>query len=299
MRMSLQLSNQMKGMLLVALSGTMFGSLGYLGTHLLSFHLSIENMLFWRFLIASLWIAAGMILFAKNAAFEMHAVSLMKLFILGALYYSGSSIFYFLASKQIGTGLAMVIFYSFPVFVALLAWLLGDWQVNRYAIAALVAVVLGLLLMKGQGGDAVNLSGVFFAIIAAFSYALYVYGQRHHSRNLDARLLTLLVCVGNTVIFFLYSCYTKQFLFPGTWQAWVFICAIGIVATALPIQLLLEGLKYISPVKASILSSLEPVITVLVGIVLLHESISTMQALGVMVLLSGALFIQFERSTEE
>jgi len=292
-----QLANpELRGTILAGLSGTLFGLMGFLGTKLFYLHFSVTNMLFWRFLIATLWIAGGMLI-SRKKFFQgnVNGVSLIKIFILGAISYSGGSSFYFLACKQIGTGLAMVIFFSFPVFVTLFAWISGTWRMNRYALAALAAVMLGLIFLKGRGETTIALNGVILAIIAAFCFASYVYGSKHTTRNMDSGLLALLVCLGNTMIFLALSLYTRSFIFPDTFMAWLYICAIAIVATALPIQLLLDGLKYISPVKASILSVLEPVVTLLVGMAMLNETMSAMQALGVMIVLLGAILIQFEK----
>jgi drug/metabolite transporter (DMT)-like permease len=52
---------EIKGTLLVALSGMLFGLMGFLGTKILYLQFSVENMLFWRFLIASCWMLLGAI----------------------------------------------------------------------------------------------------------------------------------------------------------------------------------------------------------------------------------------------
>lgn len=288
-------SLQLKGTLLVALSGMLFGLMGLLGTKLFYLHFSVENMLFWRFLIATLCIG-GTILFKKNTFHVESSFSLMRTFIWNTLTYSGASAFYFLASQHIGTGLAMVIFFSFPVFVTLFSWVLGSWKMNKYAFSSLVAVILGLFFLKGHGEHTIDMTGIILAMLAAFFFASYIYGSQHTIKHIHSNLLTFLVCLGNTLMFFILSCYTQTFSIPDSTSAWFYIFAIGIVATVLPIQLLLDGLKYISPVKASVLSALEPVVTVIVGCLLLNETITFMQAIGVMIVLLGAIIIQFERT---
>lgn len=295
-------SSQVRGTLLVALSGTLFGLIGFLGSELIHLHFSVANMLFWRFLIATLWIMITMV-FVTHKTELFHYVganvtSVLKIFILGAISYSGSSGFYFIASQSIGTGPAMVVFFSFPLFVSLFAWLAGECCMNKYIFTSLLAMVLGLVCLKGQGHHTLHLTGIFFAMLGAVSFAAYVYGSQHTTKNIDARLLTLLVCLGNTLVFFLIACYKKQFFMPHSFIAWAYMAALGILATALPIQCLLSGLTHISPVKASILSVLEPVVTLILGLMLLHETISTMQIIGIFIVLLGAILIQFERSSE-
>ena len=64
---------------------------------------------------------------------------------------------------------------------------------------------------------------------------------------------------------------------------------IGVVATVIPILLMLHSLKYISSEKASLLSVLEPVFVVIFGVLLLGETLKPIHALGVVFVLAGAL----------
>ncbi len=293
-------SHQLRGTLLVALSGVMYGCLGYLGTILLQAQFSIENMLFWRFFVALLWMMGWAYLRRDISAYQPARFSLLlKATLFASITYSGSSLFYFMATQRIGTGTAMVIFYAYPVFVMLFAWLLKRWQIDRYAFIALNAVVIGLCFLKGQGATTLNILGIVSAIVAGLCYAIYVSGSEQAVDQLPTGLLTLLVCLGNTLIYFLLSCVTQHFAWPTTLTTILCVLAIGIVATAIPIQLLLEGLKDISPVKASILSVLEPVVTLFIGFTLLHETLSSFQVMGIVIILAGALFIQFEKGASQ
>lgn len=287
-------SLQMRGTFLVALSGMLYGLIGYFGTQLFRDNFSVSGMLFWRFFIAALWLLIISFVAKKNIFQSTgNHRELFKTVLLGVVCYSAASACYFLASKRTGTGLAMVIFFSFPVFVMLFSWLSPHWKMNKYALIALVMILMGLILLKGHGSHTLGILGIFFAIISAFLYAIYVYGSRNSSK-IDSRLLSLLICLGNAIIFLIISYANQSFAFPNSLHEWFDICTLGIVATALPIQLMLDGMKYISPVKASMLSVLEPLVTVIAGLMLLHETVSHIQLLGVLVVLLGVIMIQFE-----
>jgi drug/metabolite transporter (DMT)-like permease len=291
-------SLQLRGTLLVALSGLLYGFMGFFGTHLIQENLSVSNMLFWRFFIATIWVLGTAFWYKRNFFKKLPDKRiLLRTLLLGAVSYSGGSFFFFLASQYTGTGVAMVIFFCFPVFVTLFTWMTTSWKMNKYAAASLFTILLGLFLLKGHGTHTLNLVGILLAVISGVSYAIYVISSKHNTKNFDSELLTFLVCLGNSIIFLIVSIATKHFSIPTTLHAWIYISAIGVVATALPIQLLLDGIKHVSPVKASILSVLEPVVTLLVGVLLLHESMSSLQALGVLTILLGALVIQFERAS--
>ena len=285
------------GTILVALSGILYGLLGYFGTHVLDDHISVTNMLFWRFLIAFGW----MLIYSFINAREKISLNRSNFFILfltflfGSLFYSGSSAFYFLASEYTGTGLAMVIFFCFPVFVAIFAWTTKKEKINAIALSSLCFILTGLFLLKGKGETSLSFIGIIFAVTAALSYAFYLIGSQYSAGKIHPSLLTTLLCLGNTLIFFLFAYFTDTLTIPTSWNIWFHLLALGIFATAIPIQLLLSGLKYISPLKASVLSVLEPVVTLLMGTVLLDESLTGLQFIGVAILLLGGLLIQFDR----
>lgn len=287
---------QIQAILLVALSGILYGFMGFFGTHILRDHFSVENMLFWRFFIAGIWMFAyAAFKHEKFIAGWSGSGTLTLPFILSAIFYAGSSGFYFLASEKTGTGLAMVIFFCYPVFVAGFAWVQNYWRINKYSAASLAAIVFGLVLLKGTDHSAINAVGIILAMAAALSYALYVYRSKRMINTTHSSYFTVIICFNCAAVFFIIACATHTFAFPPSLNAWLYIFALSIIATAIPIQLLLEGLKIISSVKASILSVLEPVVTLIVGITLLSESITTLQITGVLILLVGAIVVQFSR----
>lgn len=282
---------------LIALSGILYGFLGYFGTTILREHLSITAMLFWRFFIAGSW----MFLFSikKQPAqqiFKMDKRILLFMFILGAIGYAGSSGFYFVATQYTGTGLAMVIFFSYPIIVALTSWITHKKNPAIGTIIILILMTLGLTLLRNPSGQSVSSLGIFFAMLSATCYAFYVMGSKHSAVvAINSTVLTIIVCFVCALLLLALSLFTHSFSFPQTTRGWIYLLAFGVLATALPIQLMLEGLKYVSSMRASIISVLEPLVTVFVGILLLDESVSHLQLLGAFIILSSAILIQFQR----
>lgn len=295
---SLAVSPTAKASALVALSAVLYGFLGYLGTRVLEHAMPINTMLFWRFIIAAAWLS----LFCIKNKYQQATASFRNwevvfiMFLLGAVGYAGSSGFYFVASRYTGTGLAMVIFFSYPVLVALISWLLRQQQqkLDYKLLIVLAVMVLGLILMNHSATTHISAFGIIAGLISATCYAFYVVGSKHFSPQMDATFLAMVVCIGSAVIFYGLSFAANEFVLPSDQTAWLYLLALGIIATAIPIQLMLQGLKLISSLKASIISVLEPLVTLLVGMVLLHEGFTVWQALGGFLLLMGAMAAQYQ-----
>src|SRR5438132_7429592 len=116
----MKLSNENKGTLYAIISGLFYGLVGYFGISVVHANFSISNMLFWRFLISILLII--LFLTPKIRQIKINDRAIWGAFISGAIFYSSSSVTYFMASSYIGTGLSMVIFFTYPAFVMFGMW---------------------------------------------------------------------------------------------------------------------------------------------------------------------------------
>lgn len=284
--------------LFVAVSGILYGFLGFFGTQLIQDNVSISAMLFWRFLIAGIWMFIFVIVLPSESAIPHQKSSLLRMFTLGAICYAASSGFYFIASQYTGTGLAMVLFFSYPMMVAFFSWILKQLTPNKITWMILCAMMVGLLLLKGSdSAEQLSVIGIGFGIIAAVFYALYVMGSKHLSlMAISPNMLAMMVCFGCAAIFLGLSILSSSFVMPHSMKNWLYYLALGILATAIPIQCMLIGLKYISSMRASIISVLEPLVTLFLGVTLLNEPISHAQMLGVLLVLVSALLIQFQKN---
>ena|SRR3990167_1239413 len=280
------------GTMLAALSASLLGFVAFLGTALIHDHFSISSMLFWRFITATLFLVifiacSNKKLIAGNAL-KTHAHDLIGT----AVLYGAAASCYFVSAKIIDTGLSVAIFFSFPMFVVFLSCLFSGFKLDKLTVLALIAIFTGIALIHGRQAQHIDGWGVFFALLSAFLYATYICRSRIVGKVIPPIFLTTLVCTGCSIIFFIFANAIHKFTAPHHLQDWLYILALGGIGTALPIQLLLESLKYISPVKASILASLQVVVTVLMGSLFLGEQLSTWQSLGIISLIFGAIIIQ-------
>lgn len=295
-----QSSPRLRGTFYCVLSGALFGLMGIFVSGLYEQHFTVFAVLFWRFFIAALWLAATrqVIRLRFYGVLNSH-LAFFRAVLLTVISYSFNTLFYFLAAKSIGTGIAMVIFFTFPAIVTFYAWYSGSWTLNAYGIAAMVAVLMGMVLLEGMGAHALNVRGVLCALVAAFFYASYIIVSRKQIHLADSLTLALFTCLGNSIFFLVASFYQHVFIFPQTLSAWLDVLGFGVLCTALPIQLLLNGVRCIGPAKASMLSVTEPIVMVIVGVLCLHENITVLQGIGVVTMLLGAILIQFEKPSGE
>jgi drug/metabolite transporter (DMT)-like permease len=78
---------------------------------------------------------------------------------------------------------------------------------------------------------------------------------------------------------------------PATNTGWATIAAIVLIATVLPVVAFLAGLERIGPTNAAMLSTLEPVVTVLLAALLLNETLQPLTLLGGGLILIAVLLL--------
>lgn len=293
-------TNHRLAIFFIAVSGMLYGCLGLFGTWMLKQGYSVSNMLFWRFATAALMIlpmALKQIRSAKQNLGQGLRQSLrqnlnlgeISASLIGALLFSTSAALYFMACSSIGTGLSGVIFFSYPVFIFLCLWLFVKQPISRLSWGCLALVCVGFLLLNhGSKSAGLDAFGILIAVGAAVVYALYFLFSKKHAHDLDPWLSALILCLSSAAYFLIFSQFENSFLWPQSIQDWANVLALGFLATAAPILLMLLGLKSINADQAAIVSALEPVVSLALGVLFLEESLGLNQVFGMVIVLVGA-----------
>jgi drug/metabolite transporter (DMT)-like permease len=286
-----------KGIWLTALSAVLYGSIGYFGIKLANHGLLVRDFLLWRFLFSSILLVPLLpFLLPKGPSRGQTLTPLTWLFVLGAVFYGGGTALYYESSLLIGTGLAMVIFFVYPIFVVIFSYLFDQMPLRKITLLSVALIVLGCSLIALEGSAESNVMGLALAFLSAISYGVYVFWSKKSSRSLTPALATFAVCSGASVGFVGYSLLSQGSIYlPAGFEIWTLIALFALVGTILPVLLLLAGMKTISANKASIISVLEPVTTLAVGALVLGEAVSSLQFLGALIILSSAIIIQLEK----
>jgi len=288
------------GVLLTILSGILYGTIGYFGIRLLEAGLSVSDMLFWRFFSSVILLFPFVLVdwFKKNQT--RNYLTLLFLFILGILLYGLGTAMYFEACKMIGTGLAMVLFYTYPLFVVGLSYFVHQTPLTKPIVLSLILIVIGSSLIAFGDGIFVNLNrfGILLAIFSGIGYGLYLFFSKRIAHEVPPILATFTVCLGSSFTFMVSSLLTTSTLYwPTSPSILTLIGLFGLVGTVLPVLFMLIGLKTISANKASIISVIEPVTILAVAIIVLKESVTYVQMIGATIILCSAIIIQLDRQS--
>ncbi|WP_455733859.1 DMT family transporter, partial [Burkholderia stabilis] len=204
----------------------------------------------------------------------------------------GQSFCYFSALQHAQASLVTLLLYLYPAFVTLLAaWWLGE-RLTRAKAVALVLCVAGSALMVG-GGHGEPL-GIALALAAAVIYSLYIVGGTKATRGVDPLATTAIICLSATATLVAIAVVrTAAFGAPPRWPVttggWAAMLAIALVSTVAAMLAFFAGLERLGAARTSMLSTLEPVVTVALAALLFGEALSPLQWAGGVAILAAVL----------
>jgi drug/metabolite transporter (DMT)-like permease len=279
--------DRLYGVFLIALSAISFGTMAIFARIAYEAGSDPITVLFLRFTIAGIFMLAIMV--AKGLPCP-RGRTLITLALMGALGYVGLSFAFFTALTMAPAGLVAILLYLYPAFVTLLATIFLKKPVTLLKFAALSLTFGGTLLIIGMDGGSGQNLGIVLAIIAAVLYSIYIVVGSKVISNADAFSTSTIVIVSAGVAFSGIVA-VKGVKFPGTALGWVSVVAIALVSTAFAVVAFFAGLKRIDPANASMISTLEPVVTVALAVMVLGETMTLHKILGGMMILAAVLFL--------
>jgi drug/metabolite transporter (DMT)-like permease len=212
---------------------------------------------------------------------------------LGACGYSLQAGGYFTALERIDASLLALLLYTFPAIVTVAAIVLGRERADSRRLAALALASLGLVLVLASARTgALDSLGVALALGAAVIYSTYILVSEGVAGRMRASVLSALVCTGAAISLTAATSLLGE-LRPGevTAAGWGWLACLTVVSTFGAVSMFFAGLRRVGPTTASILSTLEPVVTVLLAWLVFAERLSAVQLLGGALVIGGVLVL--------
>lgn len=278
------------GVLYIVASAAGFATLGILIKSAFAGGANITTILAGRFLLAAFFLFAYLKI--RKIPYRVDRKTAVALSLMGAIGYGGMSGLFANSIHFLPASLVAMLLYTYPALVTVLALIVGDERFNSAKGVALVVCTAGLVLLLGASFEGAGMEGVLSALGAATIYSCYIIIGNRLLKNLDPLVTSFWVCVTAGLAFLLYGLAAGELVYRMSAQGWLSIIGVTIFPTLIGVLGFFAGLRLIGATNASIISMLEPLITVLLSAVLLGERITPQQGFGGAVLLFGGLILQ-------
>jgi drug/metabolite transporter (DMT)-like permease len=273
------------GIILVVASAAGFGTLAIFGRYAYADGMDTLTILSLRFALATIPTLA--LLAIRRERFPRGSV-LLRLIGMGVIGYVCAAFAYLVALKYASAGLVALLLYLYPIFVALIAVPLLHEPLTGAKGMALGLALTGTALAVGPlSGQA---PGILLAIGSALLYAIYIIVGKDVMRHVSSVQSSAVIFITAGIVNGVLMMVTGPHL-PVTGRGWAAITAMVVITTLLPVVAFLSGLKRIGPTNAAMLSTLEPVVTVLLASWWLNETLTPITLLGGGLILTAALLV--------
>ncbi len=210
-----------------------------------------------------------------------------KMVLLLSVFYASTLALLISSYSLIPTGLATSFHFGYPAFTVILAFLLYRQRPRGLHILCIALSLLGIYLMQEASGD-LNVWGVVIAVISGLTHAAYMMQVQHPALK---QMKPLVLNFYTHLFAFIFIASALPFLkgpaLPPSPVGWAAVMGTTFVVAILAVMFLQTGLRYISAQRAAILSTLEPVTSIVIGIAVFSEPLSLPVGIGlVMVLIS-------------
>jgi drug/metabolite transporter (DMT)-like permease len=190
------------------------------------------------------------------------------------------------AIGAIPLALAILVFYLFPLVASVILAIFGWEKLGWRVITAIVVAFVGLALALDPHGGRLSIYGVVTAFVGAVGLGVVIAVSSRVFGTGDSRQLTLHMAAVAAVLLMAFCAAYGEFLLPRTGLGWV-----GFTGTAsfygFAMIAFFIAVSLIGPVRASLLSYAEPVVTAVLGFALLGETLLPIQIVGIALVIAA------------
>ena len=240
--------------------------------------------------------------YLKNkSSLRIKTKELPLLIVFGVFGFAAVNLLYFLAIQRLNVGIALIIEFTAPIWIALWMRFIQKKIVSNLMWWGLVIGLTGLVLIaQVWRGLTLDGLGVTFAILDAFALALYfLVGEKLVGVKSSEATMAWGLGVSSAFFAIIQPWWTFPFEKMGnvvdltgrlagiSLPTFYLVLWVIIFGTAIPYFLVLNGLRGLSAATTSSIGMLEPVLGGIFGWIFLYEKLNFTQSVGAVVVLVG------------
>lgn len=272
------------GIVLVLVSAVSFGFMPIFARLAYSQGVGVGGLLFVRFLLA--FLVMGAVLAVSRRLTLPKRQDLLVLIGLGAVAYFLQSTLYFTSLLYSPVAIVALLLYTYPVFVTVSAFAFGWEKISRRLTAACIIALMGLLLVANPFSNPIG-PGVILALGASITYTIYILVGSKVLRKVRGDVAAFYVMAAASLSFGLSGVLTGSIQLNWSFEGWFWVAMVTLVGTVIAVTLFFMGLSRIGPSRASLISLLEPVTSVIASVVLFGNALTASQWFGGILILAA------------
>lgn len=228
---------------------------------------------------------------AQGISMRITRTEFAKIALITIFGYGGTAVLLFSSYNFIPSGMSTTIHFMYPVFTILGCMIFFKEKVSPLKLLCVVLCFGGILLFyNGESGG--SILGMALSFLSGVTYAFYtIYLEKSGLQKMENLKLIFYMNTVAAAMILVMALLTAQFtlrLTPLAWGTAVFFATATSLIGVLGYQI---GVKCIGPQNAAILSTFEPITSVIVGVLVYREAFSARTLLGCLCVLSAVVIV--------
>ena len=287
--------SNLKGYLFAAIAAASYGTNPIFAIPLYREGISVTSVLFMRYAMAvAIMFFATMIKSPKAFVIKPKYVGLLAFMrILMVL----SSIALFESYKYLSAGIASTLLFFYPVMVAVIMAIFYKERLTKKSWVCLVTAFLGVVILsKNDDGGFISLLGLTLVMLSSLSYAIYlVYINRGPMKKINTSTITFYVILGGFLVMIPYCLLDGGLMLPKTTPAWINAIGLGFFPTVISLIFTSRAIALIGSTETAIFGALEPLTAVILGILILGETLTIGPAIGMILIFVSVTVLMMKK----
>lgn len=279
------------GLQAALLSAVFLGLAPIFGKQAINLHISPLAVVGLRTVFAALLLLVIMAIFRRQYLY-IYPAGLLGCGLAG-LFNGAGSILYYSSLSRINASLGQLLYSLYPLFVAIIMFF-DSQPPSRLTVFRIVLATVAVIFLTYNATGEVDMWGVIQMLLASMLYALHLPINQRVLYDIPAPTVTLYTLIAmSLVVFPAFLIFDRTLPVSGNWWP-----VLGLtIVTFLSRLLLFLGVKHLGGLQTALLGLLELLVTIVLSIVWLHESLSPLQWVGTIILFLSALLVYFDKST--
>lgn len=232
------------------------------------------------------------VLAAKKISLKLTKKELKQVLTAGIFGNAFMLISLYAAYDFIPVGMATVLHYIYPLVTVLACRIFYKEKLSSKMIFASVLVTLGIALFSKEAPGG-NPTGIILALLAGIFYSFnLVYLDKSGLDSMNYWKLTFYFSLIMSATAFIFAAFSNELTLMLSKQAWLLSFAVSALITFVALPFLQLGVLHEGAAESGIISTLEPICSVVLGAIFLSEPISFAGFLGCAMILFGIVLTE-------
>ena len=278
-----------KGYLYVIISAVIFGCMPLMARYIYADGVNSLTLVLLRNLLSMP--VLGLLAFLQHRTLRAPIKAIPQLSLIALMGCALTPLLLFSSYQFIASGTATVFHFVYPAAVVIGGFLFLREKISRGRLFSVLLCVIGICFFYTPG-EALDWRGSLLALVSGITYAIYILLLSHYKPSeLSGFLFTFYIVAFSAALMLIVCLVSGQLTLPASPAIWLLCFFFAVVVNGGAVVLFQQGTFLIGGQRASILSTAEPLTSIIAGALVLHETLSYRTGIGSLLVIAACILI--------